>query len=302
MPKRFTRSLVIVLLASFAPRGARAAEPAQPPWAKEIAALKQQVEEQRELIMKLTEMEERRYDYLLKLIQSMGRQGAAAPPAPPASPPLAPKAASAGAAEERARAERGPRVPTGTIRGKVALRGQGGGPIFVYVENLKTPAVRGQNVEIAQKDRGFVPAALAVQRGTRVTFPNRDPIFHNVFSPSPSQPFDLGSYRQGDKPGTVTLNTPGVVEVYCNMHAKMRASVLVVPNPHFVKAGSDGTFLLEGVPVGARRLVAWSPDARPATSMVDLTSSGAEVAFTLEAQAPAAHNNKLGKPYGSYQD
>jgi hypothetical protein len=31
------------------------------------------------------------------------------------------------------------------------------------------------------------------------------------------------------------LFAPGVVEVLCNMHAKMRANVLVVPNRHHVK-------------------------------------------------------------------
>ena len=133
-----------------------------------------------------------------------------------------------------------------------------------------------------------------------MSFPNLDPLYHNVFSPSPAHPFDLGSYRQGDPARSVVLDTPGVVEIYCNMHAKMRASILVVPNRFFVKVAPDGTFRLENVPVGSRRLVAWAPDARPATSTVELTPRGAQTTLTLEVEPPAAHNNKLGKPYSQY--
>ena len=49
------------------------------------------------------------------------------------------------------------------------------------------------------------------------------------------------------------------------MHAKMRANILVVPNRHYVKVGGDGSFRLENVPVGARQVVAWTPDAKPVT-------------------------------------
>jgi hypothetical protein len=73
-----------------------------------------------------------------------------------------------------------------------------------------------------------------------------------------------------------------------------------VPNRFFVKVGADGTFRLDNVPVGSRRLVAWAPDARPATTTVELTARGAETTLTLQAEAPAAHNNKLGKPYSQY--
>ena len=276
---------------------------------RDIAALQSEIAEQRELILKLTEMEGLHYEYLLKLIHNVGRSGSASlPPPPPGlvptpSAPLAPShppaANSAGLGLNKETSAPSV-VPTGVISGRVEIHGGGSGPAFVYVDNLKAPSPRGQSAEIAQKDRAFVPTALVVQKGTRVLFPNLDALFHNVFSPSPSHPFDLGAYRQGDPPRSVVLDTPGVVEVYCNMHAKMRASILVVPNRFFVRVGADGTFRLENVPVGSRRLVAWAPDARPATTTVELTAHGAETTLTLQTEAPAAHNNKLGKPYSQY--
>jgi plastocyanin len=226
---------------------------------------------------------------------------AALVPAPPIPLPSSPPAASNSTGRELNKETSAPVVlPTAVISGRVEIRGGGTGPAFVYVDNLKATSPHGQTAEIAQKDRAFVPSALVVQRGTRVVFPNLDALFHNVFSPSPAHTFDLGTYRQGDPPRSVVLDTPGVVEVYCNMHAKMRASILVVPNRFFVKVGGDGTFRLDNVPVGSRRLVAWAPDARPATTTVELTARGAETTLTLQMEAPAAHNNKLGKPYSQY--
>jgi hypothetical protein len=146
-----------------------------------------------------------------------------------------------------------------------------------------------------------VPNFLVVPRGTRVSFPNADPFLHNVFSPSPTSPFDLGSYRQGERAGSVRLFTPGVVEVLCNMHAKMRANILVVPNRHYVKVSSDGSFHLENVPVGTRQVVAWTPDAKPATEAVPLTAAGATLKFSLQVEAAPMPLDKMGRPRPAYR-
>src|SRR5262249_44435272 len=45
-------------------------------------------------------------------------------------------------------------------------------------------------VQMAQKNKRFVPQVLAVPVGSTVTFPNFDPIFHNVFSTYSGQIFD----------------------------------------------------------------------------------------------------------------
>ena len=50
---------------------------------------------------------------------------------------------------------------------------------------------------LTQKDKTFRPHILAVPIGSTVEFPNEDTIFHNVFSLSGPQPFDLGLYRAG---------------------------------------------------------------------------------------------------------
>jgi plastocyanin len=279
------------------------------PTAAEFAALKQRVDEQNDLIMRLTQLEGQHYEMLLKWLQTNGRIPASAlptlshPPAsapPPASPSPSPSSSPATPPESDASSSPAARPKLATITGRVDVKGKSWGPTYVYVENIKEPAV-DRNVEIVQKDRAFVPNVLLVQRGTRITFPNADPFLHNVFSPSPTQPFDLGSYKQGEKAGSVRLFAPGVVEVLCNMHAKMRANVLVVPSRHHVKVNADGSFRLENVPVGTRQVVAWTPDARPMTQSVALTAAGASVGFALQVEGAPPPMDKMGKPRAPYR-
>jgi len=273
---------------------------AHPPTAAEFAALKQQVDRQNELIMKLTQLEGEHYEFLVKLLQNRhpGSPPVALPSPPSSSSPSASTASPPPEPEAPPSSPSHPRFAA--ISGRVDFRGKPWGPAYVYVENIREPAVE-RGAEIAQKDRAFVPSVLLVQRGTRVSFPNGDPFLHNVFSPSPAQPFDLGSYRQGEKPGGVRLFTPGVIEVLCNMHAKMRANILVVPNRYHAKVNSDGTFHLENVPVGARQIVAWTPDAKPMTQSVTLTPAGASLSFTLQVEAAPPPIDKMGRPRAPYR-
>ena len=161
---------------------------------------------------------------------------------------------------------------------------------------------RGHTLEIKQKDKQFSPQVAVVQQGTSVSFPNLDAVFHSVFSTSGRNSFDLGSYRSGDPARSVTLTTPGVVEVFCNIHAKMNATILVVPGPLYTKVGADGSFRLENVPVGSRRIVAWSPERQACAAEGRRDSGGAQATFTLDIEGSKAHMNKLGQPYGSYKE
>src|SRR5947207_1777733 len=73
-------------------------------------------------------------------------------------------------------------------------------PVVVYLEAVdagKTFAVSTTPVMISQRDARFSPPLLVIAAGQTVEFRNDEPrpIEHNVFSRSPSKPFDLGLYR-----------------------------------------------------------------------------------------------------------
>ncbi len=63
----------------------------------------------------------------------------------------------------------------------------------------------------------------------------------------------------------------------------MSAHVLVVPSKLYARVKPDGSFRLEGVPAGARTLVAWSPSLKPVQQKVDVDGNDtARVAFEME--------------------
>jgi plastocyanin len=279
--------------------------------------LQNEVREQRKLIIQMLQTEQQRYDMLLRLMQGAGGDsssasaaaaaagtgGGAAPGdegAPAESSPATAKQVRAEASRER---EREHERRLGSIEGKVQLTGGGDpGEVYVYVDGLKAPLARGKSLEIKQQGRQFAPRSAVVQAGTSVTFPNYDSIYHNVFSNSPRNSFDLGAYRAGDKPRAVTLQSAGVVDVFCNMHQKMSARILVVPNSLYTRVRPDGSFKLENVPVGQRRVVAWGPRTKPAQQRVEVSAAGSQTSFVLEREEPGAHTNKMGQAYGSYRD
>ena len=297
-------SLTVVVIGALGARGVHAAPPGRPAkpsaedTADEVARLRAEVADQKQLIMQLVRVEQEHYDLLLRLIQ--GRASAADVPSPGAAPTLAPRIAPGAPLAPEAAAKPAPRM--GALRGKVAFPGGSFKDVYVYVENVKSPPAHGHTFEIAQRDKQFVPEVAVVQRGTRVLFPNYDSVFHNVFSPTARHPFDLGSYRAGDEAKSVDMTATGVIDIFCNMHSRMHASVLVVPSPLYAHVGPDGSFVLDGVPLGARKIVVWGPHSKPAEQTVEVGAAGADVSFTLEVQPETAHNNKLGQPYGSYKD
>ena len=127
--------------------------------------------------------------------------------------------------------------------------------VVVY---LDTPvlAARPARATLDQRQRRFEPEVVAVPVGSTVSFPNSDPIFHNVFSLSKAKEFDLGNYKQGEA-RSVTFARPGVVQVNCHLHPNMSAAIVVTPNDWWTQPAANGGFTLPPVPPGRYTLVAW---------------------------------------------
>jgi plastocyanin len=296
---------VVCGIGPFAPAPAAAAD-ASPTAAEfsrlqaEVARLQQDVREQRQLLLNLMQADQQRYDVLLQLVRSLGGAGAAANiPAMPAVPPLAGSGAATGSAASAGDAAAG---QVGTITGKVTLPANAG-EAYVYVDGLRGGAgSRSRVVEIKQRDKQFAPQVAAVPVGSKLVFPNADTVFHNVFSSTPGHAFDTGSIKGGEASRPVPLSKPGHVEIFCNIHRKMRADVLVVPNGYFAKVGADGSFELPAVPAGSRKLVLWAPGIKTLSQQVEVTAKGASVRLSPQAEATKPHLNKHGQVYGSYDD
>lgn len=149
----------------------------------------------------------------------------------------------------------------------------------VYVDRVPATAesalakVESPMPRLAQKDQAFVPRVLGIAAGTKVDFPNLDPIYHNVFSLSPVRRFDLGKYPRGSS-RQILFPKPGLVNVYCDLHSDMEAFVLVLPHHAFARPSATGEFSLPALPAGRYVLRAWHPDLGEQSVTVEVPATG----------------------------
>ncbi len=154
----------------------------------------------------------------------------------------------------------------------------------VYLETAPRGAFEqneGGRARMDQRNETFVPHVLAITAGTTVDFPNSDRIYHNVFSLSKAQPFDLGRYAVG-RSKSVRFDRPGIVRVFCDIHSHMSAFILVFNHPFYAMTDAEGRYRIENVPPGTYNVIAWNEgvasEARPTTVPDGAT---AEVDFSL---------------------
>lgn len=194
-----------------------------------------------------------------------------------------------------------------TVSGKVSFvtkRGQNPtvGETLVSLEPAgkavhKSPAT----FQMMTRGKMLIPHVLAIPVGSTVEFPNDDPISHNLFSLSSSNSFDLGLYRKGAGKSH-KFDTPGLVNVYCNVHPSMSSVIHVMATPYYVFADPAGNFAITDVPPGKYRLVAWNEIGGTTETPVEVSNAGAvsgNLSLTLDSRNYRAtqHLNKLGKPY-----
>ena len=155
-----------------------------------------------------------------------------------------------------------------------------------------------------QKDKKFTPHVLGIPVGTTVDFPNFDPIFHNAFSNYSGQVFDVSLYPPGSS-RSVRFTRPGVVRVFCNIHANMSAVIVVSGTPWITTSATSGSFELAGVPPGEYTLHIFHERATTATLekltrrvVVDETPLALPVITISEGGYLAIpHKNKYGREY-----
>jgi plastocyanin len=199
-----------------------------------------------------------------------------------------------------------PAVHAAPVTGRISfLTKRGQKPVvtetLVWLEPTGRTARRtGAAFTMTTRSKTFLPHVLAVPAGSTISFPNEDPISHNLFSLTPGYTFDLGLYRRG--PGkTQKFETPGIVNVYCNIHPNMSAVVHVMNTPWYGFADARGGFSFD-VPAGKYRLVAWNELGGSVTSDLDVRADGrieGETVLTIDSRnfRFVQHMNKNGQAY-----
>ena len=191
----------------------------------------------------------------------------------------------------------------GRVVGKVTVsdadgRGAAAVDVIVYVVGFAEQPAATSGATITQKGRKFVPDLVAITVGQSVSFPNGDPFLHNVFSQSAARKFDLGSFKKGETKDKQFPNA-GVVDVYCNIHPEMAATILVLPNQRHTRARPDGSFAIDGVPAGKWTVFAYTRRVtKPASAVVTVVDNqDATISLAVVRGAEPPHVNKYGEKY-----
>jgi len=206
----------------------------------------------------------------------------------------------------------------GQVTGQVSVAAANGAArssrdasVVFWLNPLTDQAVSRPNAQsesmhpmLIQKNKVFNPHVLAVQVGSLVEFPNRDPFFHNVFSLFNGKRFDLGLYEAGSTRG-VHFDCAGICYIFCNIHPQMSAVVVVVDTPYFAVSDARGEITIPHVPTGRYQLNLWEEHCPPEVlKELSRQVTVGEVATSLGSthlqesdEGATAHLNKYGKQY-----
>ena len=144
------------------------------------------------------------------------------------------------------------------------------------------------NAVLDQRGGRFEPELLLVPAGSTVSFPNFDPIFHNVFSLSKAKQFDLGYYPEGQT-RKVKFEKAGVVQVYCHIHSNMYAAIVITDSPWQAKPNDEGSFSITEVPAGTYQVLIWHNAAGVFRREVQISETGV-TPFRLEIPVEVARH------------
>jgi len=135
------------------------------------------------------------------------------------------------------------------------------GAIVVYLspdaDGPALPTKRGPAIAIHQHGARFEPDFVAVSVGQKIAMPNDDIIYHNVFSYSEPNDFDLGLYASGES-HAIQFDHAGLVRIYCSIHEAMDGLIFVAPSSLFDRTDADGHYSISDVPGGRYRVHVWS--------------------------------------------
>lgn len=151
-----------------------------------------------------------------------------------------------------------------TGRVNVAIQGlslEDLGAIVVYlspeIDGPVLPTRAAPTIAIRQHGARFEPDFVAVSVGQKITMPNDDIIYHNVFSYSEPNDFDLGLYASGET-HSIRFAHPGLVRIYCSIHEAMDGLIFVSPSVLYDVADEVGRYSISEIPTGRYRIHVWS--------------------------------------------
>jgi len=202
-----------------------------------------------------------------------------------------------------------PPIQTGAITGKIELLGPDrkvvpAQDVVVWLPGVPAPRKAAAKPTLKSQDKRFEPHVVVVTKGSTVTFPNVDKIYHNVFSRTEGSEFDLGLYRGGASKDN-RFDKPGLVRVFCNIHPQMAGYVMVLDDVPHALTDERGAFVLTGLPTGKHKVRLWHEKGGERTVEVEVRP-GLETKLSTQLDGSGfkvvPHKNKQGQDYPKGRD
>jgi hemoglobin len=176
----------------------------------------------------------------------------------------------------------------GSLKGTLTVDGKpldGVGLVTLYPVTAKYPKRTAKSRVVEQRNKQFLPRLLAVPPGSTVAFPNYDDFYHNVFSTSSTQPFDIGLYKNGQS-REMKFNKTGLVRLGCNVHAKMASFIFVIDAPAYVPVEGSKEFNFKSLAPGKYKARVWSEYSNePAESEIEIKAGVNTMTFDVKGDA-----------------
>jgi plastocyanin len=134
--------------------------------------------------------------------------------------------------------------------------------VFVYVKagaEKYTFAAPSEPIVLAQDGCMYRPHVLGIMVGQTLRITTADATTHNIHSlATTNEEWNL-SQSPGGAPVERNFARPEImIPLKCNQHPWMRAWIGVTINPFFAVTGTDGTFIIKGLPPGDYTIEAWT--------------------------------------------
>ena len=131
-----------------------------------------------------------------------------------------------------------------------------------FVEGIEGETEPGE-YSLGNSDCLFDPPVLAATVGSELVVANHDEMMHNthLFFRYGSRRRTVGNWGL-PREGAIIRNSralrrPGIIDVECDVHPWMHATIRVFDHPHFAISSQSGAFEISGVPVGEHTLKVW---------------------------------------------
>jgi plastocyanin len=152
--------------------------------------------------------------------------------------------------------------------------------VVVWVDAPASSIAGAQEVLLDQRGCLYQPAVLGARAGGTVRLRNSDPLTHTVHAVGAGKSlFNVAMPLEHMELVRPLPAEPTVVDIRCDVHPWMHATVRTFAHSHFTTTGADGRFRLVGLDPGELEVHAWHPRLGEASQRVKVAEGTTHTDF-----------------------